>query len=113
GPGRREPLPCMLSLTKTNRCIRGSLRQRAAQIQRATRKDLHQLPPELLKEWLGYSAVTVLYLSPTDSIIEALRCGLELGVPVYGVDLEESAERQPRNTMIQDPAMASGQVEAY
>src|SRR5947209_6857045 len=41
GPGRREPLPCMLSLTKTNRCIRGSLRQRAAQIQRATRKDLH------------------------------------------------------------------------
>jgi hypothetical protein len=113
GPKRRQRLPCMIALTRANRRIRASLRERAARLQLATGKDLHELPPELLKELLGYSAVTVLYLSPTDSIIEAVRCALELGVPLYGVDLDETADAQRPATLVQDPALASDRVEAY
>ena len=44
GPSQRKPLPCMLGLTRANRSIRASLRQRAIQLQEITGKDLTRGP---------------------------------------------------------------------
>lgn len=45
----------------------------------------------------------LLLLSPTDSIIEALRCGIECDLPIYGVDLDDHAEPTHSNVAIQMP----------
>jgi hypothetical protein len=113
GPGSKTDLPCMLGLTRPNRYIRASVRDRAIRLQEATGKDLNQLPADLLKQFLGYSAVTVLYLSPTDSIIEAIRCSLELQVPLYGIDLEQTAEARRPDRLIEDPTLDGGNIEKY
>lgn len=106
-------LPCMLGIAKSNRRIRASARDRAEKLQRAWGRDLHDLPPGVLREQLGYSSLSLLYLSPTDSIIEAIRCALELGLPLYGVDLEESAEANRSDSLIEDPSRALGRIKEY
>ena len=113
GQGRGATLPCMLGLMKPNRRIRSSSRSISIRLQELTRKELHELSPDLLHDYLDYSAFTLLPLSSTDSIIEAMRCALELKVPLYGIDLEETAERRQRNVMLQDIASATGTVEDY
>ncbi len=112
-PGRDVKLPCMLGLMKPNRRIRPSFQKTAVRLQELTGKELHELSPDLLHRYLEYSAFTLLPLSSTDSIIEAMRCALELNIPVYGVDLEETAERHRKAIMLQDPASASGALEDY
>lgn len=109
----RPPFPCMLGLTRINRRIRPSRRETAVRLQEITGKELNELPADILYDVLDYSAISVLYLSPTDSIIEAVRCALELKVPLYGVDLEETAGRQHKETMIQDPTLASREMRKY
>src|SRR3990172_3041064 len=74
GPDRRKRLPCMLGLTKRNRYLRSSARERAMELQRETGNELDQIPPTLLQEELGDASPSVLVLSPTDSIVEAMRC---------------------------------------
>ena len=114
GAGRGSfRLPCMLGLLKSNRRIRPSRRVAATLLQEWTGKELHELPPDILHEYLGYSPVSLLPLSCTDSIVEAMRCGLELGVPVYGIDLEETAERRQNAVMLQDPWLALEALEPY
>src|SRR5215470_10794328 len=112
GPGSLR-LPCMLGLIKPNRRIRASFRAAAVRLQELTGKELHELAPEVLRENLGYSAVSILPLSSTDSIVEALRCALELNSPLYGVDLEDTAERRQKTIMLQDPASAADEFEKY
>jgi hypothetical protein len=112
-PEYRRFLPCMLGLARTNRLIRASRREAVELVQKLTGKNMNELPPELLRQAFGYSPVTILYLSPTDSIIEAIRCAIEWDLPLYGVDLEETAEAERAETMIEDPTLASGQVEQY
>ena len=87
-----ENFPVMLGLLKRNRMIRASYRQKALQLQKETGRDLSELSPDLLHRELGYSAYSILCLSPTDSIIEAIRCGVELNIPVWGVDLDDMAD---------------------
>lgn len=113
GPSRRVRLPCMLGLVKPNRYLHPAVRERALQLQRETGKELHELSPEVLQQELGYAPASVLLLSPTDSIIEAVRCACELAVPLYGVDLEESADSPQSNTLVQDPTLACGRVADY
>ncbi|MEK6259786.1 MAG: hypothetical protein AABP62_14300 [Planctomycetota bacterium] len=96
-------LPCMLGLVRPNRRLHPQVRETAQRLQQLTQSDLSDLPPELLKATLGYSSLSVLYLSPTDSIIEAVRCALESDVPLYGVDLEETASPRRRDILLQDP----------
>ena len=112
GPGSLR-LPCMLGLIKPNRRIRASFRAAAVRLQELTGKELHELAPEVLRENLGYSAVSILPLSSTDSIVEALRCALELNRPLYGVDVEDTAERRQKTIMLQDPASAADEFEKY
>lgn len=113
GPKARKKLPVMLGLTRRNRVIRASLKEKAFQLQRETGMDLSELPPEILHRELGFAGSVVLYLSPTDSIIEAIRCAVELDLPLYGVDLEESASGNYREIVIRDPIGAGGDVTSY
>ena len=102
---RRKRLPCMFALLKNGR-------------HRHPVVDLNdglagELPPGLLKR-SPPGPVGALFLSPTDSIVEAVRCALELGLPLYGVDLEDAeAERERSTPTPQDPAAAMGSVPAY
>jgi hypothetical protein len=106
GPAGRKRLPCMLGLTKRNRHLRSSARERAMELQRETGNELEQIPPTLLQEELGCATAAVLVLSPTDSIVEAIRCARELDVPLYGVDLEETANPIYPQRVLPDPAGA-------
>lgn len=113
GDGGSTVLPCMLGMTRPNRRIRPSKRADAVRLQKMTGKELHELPPELLLDVLDYSELSVLYFSPTDSIIEAIRCADELKVPLYGIDLEETAACQRKSIMLPDPDLASRDMANY
>lgn len=113
GTGGLSPLPVMLGLVRRNRMIRPSLRQEAMRLQEETGKDLNEMPSEVLHQRLGFSDHAVLFLSPVDSIIEAIRSSLELGIPAHGVDLEETADGMRLNAAIQDPIMATKDLAGY
>ncbi len=98
--GRR--FPCMLVVAAHNRRIRPSMQRRAVQLQEETGRDLEELSPDILNKVLGYSSESVLFLSPSDSIVEAIRSAVELGIPVYGVDLEEVADSERQEILIKD-----------
>jgi hypothetical protein len=106
-PGNRKELPVMLGLTQKNRMIRASLKEKALRLQQDTGKDLSELSSDLLYEELGFASNSLICIAPTDSIIEAIRCSLELDVPLYGVDLEETANCDYEKTAIEDPIGAS------
>ncbi len=112
-PRHRIELPVMLGLARCNVRIRPSAQKAARLLQETTGRELHELEPSILKKVLGYSSMSVLFLSATDSIIEGARCSLELGVPLYGVDLDDTAPRVPGETNIQDPARASGNLPPF
>jgi hypothetical protein len=99
----KKNLPVMLGLMKKNRFIRASLRDRVLQLQKEQGRDLSELPPEVLRRELGFSGQSLLCLSPTDSIIEALRCGIELDAPLFGVDLEDMPDHISKPIIIPDP----------
>ncbi len=110
--GKNAGLPVMFGLMKRNRRIRASLRQKALQLQKDTGKDLSELSPEVLRRELGYSGYSLLCLSPTDSIIEAIRCGIELGLPSFGVDLDDMADGvYDAPVLIQNPDALEGLVD--
>jgi len=103
---RRTHLPVMLGLAQRNRRLHPRYRNKVIQLQKHYGAPLHAIPAAVLHDELGYSAVSLLCLSPTDSIIEAIRCGVELGIPVYGVDVEESAAAQRKDVLIGNPCLA-------
>jgi hypothetical protein len=90
---KHDRLPVMLALRAKNSYIRRSFREKVEQLKSETGKDLHELPPDILKRELNYNEYSLLFLSPSDSIIEAIRCSVELNVPLYGVDLDNMANR--------------------
>jgi len=110
--GDRE-MPVMLGLFRRNRMIRSSMKQKALKIQMETGKDLNELSPDVLNRELGYTAYNLVCLSPTDSIIEAIRCSIEMDLPLYGVDLEEVAGGSHTPVLIQDPLTAKGNLTAF
>ena len=113
--GREIParLPVMLGLIRRNRVIRLSFRKKAFQLQQETRKDLSEFPPDVLYRELGYAGYALLCMPPTDSIIEAIRCAVELDLPLYGVDLQEMANSKYKPVLLQDPIGAKRDFVAY
>src|SRR3990172_6183975 len=101
-----KELPVMLGIMKKNCMIRASLKEKVLQLQKETGKDLSALSPEMLHHEIGFSGYSVLFLSPVDSIIEAIRCGIELNTPIYGIDLEEMADSIFRPIHVHDPLEA-------
>ena len=96
-------LPCMLGILYKNRVIHPDLRDTAFNIQEFTGRSLANTSPEILKQFLNYSDKCIVGISSTDSIIEAIRCGVELGIPVYGVDMDEFAVKPTGSFLFQDP----------
>ncbi len=113
GPPSCKPLPVMLGLLSRNRLIRASLSEKAMELQKTTGKDLSELSPAVLKRELGYSGHTLVPLSPTDSIIEAVRCAVELEISAFGVDLDEMPGCRHRPASIQDPLEAHMDLQGY
>ena len=108
------PLPSMLGLRRSNRRIHPRYREAAASLQRRTGRRLHELPPDLLQRELGYAPIVLLCLSPTDSMVEAMRCALELGRPVYGIDLEHAGGSRGQGPLaLKDPLAARGDLPGY
>jgi hypothetical protein len=91
-PAGTGKLPVMLGLLGYCRLVKPSLREKAFALQRKNGRSLQDLPPDVLKRELGFSSTALLCLSPTDSIIEAIRCSIEWDIPLHGVDLEEVAD---------------------
>ena len=110
---RGERLPVMLGIMWRNRLLHPKYRETAIRLQREFGRPLHMLPKQVLQEYLNFGDSNLLCLSPTDSIIEAIRCGLELQIPVYGVDLEEMAPYEPVLCNFEDPLGASNDLDGY
>lgn len=86
GENKNAKLPCMLGLSK---------------------KVLNTVSPG------NNGGYEILALSSTDSIIEAVRCALELGVPLYAVDIEDVTGLKVRSTFLPDPALAVNNIGKY
>jgi hypothetical protein len=112
-PDKKQKLPVMLGLAKKNRVIHPSFKEKVLRLQKNTGKDLSELPLDLLYQELGFAGNSLVCMAPTDSIIEAIRCSLELDVPLYGIDLEESANGGHEKTTIEDPIGANGNLIDY
>ena len=104
-------MPFMLGVTCHNKRIHPKHRDKTIFLQKKYGAPLHKIPQSVLWEELGYAAVSFLCLSPTDSIIEAIRCGVEFGIPVYGIDLEETAPLEKKSFVIEDPLAAQDDLE--
>lgn len=113
GQAHQPNFPCMLGLAKANNRVHPRHRQTALRLQEMHGLPLHQIAPDILRRELGFAAVSLLCLSPTDSIIEAIRCAVELGLPVYGVDLGDMADAERSAPVLQDPLLAQSDLEGY
>lgn len=89
---QHKALPVLLGLLIKNRLIPAGFRDRAECLQKQSCRDLSEMDGDILRERLNFYPERLLPLSPTDSIIEAIRFAVVNGLPVYGVDLEESAD---------------------
>lgn len=113
-PNQRRRLPCMLGLLE-----RGATRSTApAASIKADRSDFSSVRVEELGAEFSASTKTetarsLLLISPTDSIVEAVRCALELDIPVIGVDAENHPPVRAGSVVLPDPASASGRVLDY
>jgi hypothetical protein len=106
-------LPCMLGIMKSNRFIHKDKTTRALLLQEFHRLPLYELPDVLLADRLHFSKWSTIFISPGDSIIEAVRCAIELGIPVYGVDLSDFASTTPACYRIEDPQCAADNLTEY
>ncbi len=100
-------LPCMLGLMLDNRFIHPDLGVSALNLQENTAKSLPDISPDLLKKLLYYSDKYLIALSSTDSIIEAIRCSVELDIPVYGIDMDEMSMKPDKILLVEEPRNSS------
>jgi hypothetical protein len=113
GSTDNHKIPCMVGLAKSNRRIHPRYKQAALRLQEMHGKPLHEISPGILCRELNFAPVALLCLSATDSIIEAIRSAVEMGLPVYGVDLGDLANTEQTPVMLQDPILAQGALVDY
>lgn len=108
-------LPCMLGLVRPNRLIHPAprFREQALRLQERHGLPLRKLPPEVLRRELHYASLSLICLSATDSIIEAIRSAVEWDLPLYGVDLDDFAHLDRKPVTIEDPLVAAGRIAEY
>lgn len=94
-------LPCMLGLIRNNRLVHPEFKDTALQLQEQYGT---QIDATILRNRLHFSQLSLICLSPTDSIIEAIRCAIEVGIPVYGIDIEEFANHDRKPILVEDPS---------
>ncbi len=112
-PVRKVELPCMLGILVKNRLIHPELYETALYLQKHSGKPLSEISRQLQKQLLYFSDKYLLGLSSTDSIIEAVRCAVELSVPVYGIDMDEFSVKPGENPMIEEPPASAFNLTQY
>ena len=112
-PEPQTALPCMLGLVFANCLVHPARRSELLRYQESTGEDIEDLSPELLTYMLDYSPFNLFCLSPVDSRVEAVRCALERGLPLYGIDLDAYASTKFPEVCMADPAAAFGRVAQY
>ena len=107
--GEKKQLPCLLGLFSSE------LRQQQKKLPFFYERTKNDSWVKILERGnpADMGSLSLLPLSSTDSIIEAIRCGIELDIPVYGVDIEHIDTPKYSGVMLQDPAMAAGKIEKY
>ncbi|BCG62939.1 MAG: hypothetical protein methR_P0621 [Methyloprofundus sp.] len=101
--GAENPLPTMLGLARNNnRLIHPKYKEASLRLQELHGLPLHQISPDILQQELNYSSSSLLCLSSTDSIIEAVRCAIQYGVDIYGIDLEDVASSERKEVLLED-----------
>jgi hypothetical protein len=113
GDNSRRRLPCMFGLIRSNRRIHTKYKQAALRLQESYGLPLHRIPPRILRAQIGFSSLSLICLSPTDSIIEAIRVAIEHNLPVFGVDLEDFAGCDRKSIMVEDPQRALDNLDGY
>jgi hypothetical protein len=113
GPGSGGSIPCMLGVAKANSRIHPRYKEAAIRLQELHGVPVEQLPPEILRRELNFAPVSLLCLSVTDSMIEAIRSAMEHDLPIYGVDIGEVAQAERRQPITEDPLLAQGDLAAY
>lgn len=102
-PLKETELPCMLGLLYSNRLIHPDYQETVLGLQAHFGKPLNEISPELRRQLLNYSDKYLAGLSSTDSIFEAIRCSIELNIPVYGIDMDEFSARQGKTVLVEVP----------
>jgi hypothetical protein len=102
-PLKETELPCMLGLLYKNKFVHPDYQETALGLQAHSGKPLNELSPELRRKLLNYSDKYLAGLSSTDSIFEAIRCSIELNIPVYGIDMDEFSARHGKTVLIEEP----------
>lgn len=110
---RKSILPCMLGVTTTNNLIHPDCKDSLLDLQLHTVKRINNISPEILNQVYGYTDRTLVCLSPTDSIIEAIRCGIELEIPVFGIDMEVHANGLSNSVLFENSQLALSGVDDY
>lgn len=112
-PNTKTILPCMYGLLYANRLIHPGYYNTAIQLQGHLQEPLGDISRKSKKHLLNYSDRYLAALSSTDSIIEAVRCSIELGIPIYGIDLDEFSARQGSPLLVEDPSNRGLDISAY
>lgn len=106
-------LPCMLGLLIENRFIHPDLAKNAMNLQENLYKPLSGISADLLKKLLYFSGKYLVALSATDSIIEAIRCSVELDIPVFGIDMDEMSAKPDKILLVEEPVHSSFNLQNY
>jgi len=113
GKGDNIMLPCMLGVLVKNRLIHPDFRDSAFFLEEHFGKPLSEISSTIKLNMLRFSESYLVALSSTDSIIEAIRCAIELDIPVFGVDLDEFSIGNDGHMLIEEPSDSSFELEKY
>ena len=113
GPSKKVMLPCMLGVLVKNRLINPEYYNSALFLQKYFRKPLNEISSALQNHLLHFSDQYLIGLSSTDSIIEAIRCAVELDIPVFGVDMDEFAPGVNAKFLVEDTSNPEFKLSDY
>lgn len=108
-----KPLPMNLGLMQRNNRVHPRFRKAALRLQRIYKCPLNQISKDVLYDELRYTEQNLVSLSPTDSLIEAVRSAVNRDIPVYGVDMDAAAVGQRTSALIEDPDRIRGDFLQY
>ncbi|TFG42178.1 MAG: hypothetical protein E4H43_03545, partial [Bacteroidia bacterium] len=112
-PFSETELPCMLGILVKNRLIHPDFSETALCLQEYSGKPLNEISPMVKKQLLHFSDKYLAGLSSTDSIIEAIRCAIELNIPVYGIDMDEYSVKPNTYPLIKEPVFSNFNLSYY
>lgn len=109
-----DKLPVLLGLFKPNNLIHPIFKEKVKNYQKKTKKDLCDLDPATLFYEFNFIDHKIISLLPMDSIIESVRCSIELNLPIYGIDLDYTTLPMSKSYIkIQDSQLSKDNFAEY